>query len=128
MNIGELISTETLTINNQETDPSKRFPDLVGTVKKITLQKEDEVYFCIVKYSYSADWLVISITDDNDTVLQQNTYLAEYPINLNQVTELLDYGLFYKSGKLAWFKLNDNFYSLRGDDSQLYEEYSLASF
>lgn len=128
MNIGELISTEILTINNQETDPSKRFPDLVGTVKKITLQKEDEVYFCIVKYSYSADWLVISITDDNDTVLQQNTYLAEYPINLNQVTELLDYGLFYKSGKLAWFKLNDNFYSLRGDDSQLYEEYSLASF
>lgn len=128
MNIGELISTETLTINNQETDPSKRFPDLVGTVKKITLQKEDEVYFCIIKYSYSADWLVISITDDNDVVLQQNTYLAEYPINLNQVTELLDYGLFYKSGKLAWFKLNDNFYSLRGDDSQLYEEYSLANF
>lgn len=128
MNIGDLISVNTLTINSQETEPSKRFPDLVGSVKKITLQKDDEVYFCVIKYSYTANWLVISITDDNETILQQNTYMAEYPINLNQVTELLDYGLFYKAGKLAWFKLDDNFYNLKGELDQLYEEYSLASF
>lgn len=128
MKIGDLISVNTLTINSSETDPSKRFPELVGTVKKITLQKGDEVYFCIIKYSYSANWLVISITDDNDEVLQQNTYMAEYPINLNQVTELLEYGLFYKAGKIAWFRLDDNFYNLASESDQLYEEYSLASF
>lgn len=119
---------ESLTINYTETLPAKKFPELVGSTKKIILQKDDEIYYAIIKYSYTNDWIVIELQDSNQTTIQTNTYISSYPINLITCDELIGYGLFFKTDKLMFAKLDTKYYSLTFTDSQLIEEFNNEVF
>lgn len=122
------LSLEEITINYTETDPAKKFPELVGSTKKLILQKDDEIYYAIIKYSYTAKWLVLEIQDSNQNTLQNNTYIASSPINLISCAELIGYGLFFKVNKLLFVKLDTDYYSMKYTDTQLIEDFNNEVF
>lgn len=122
------LSLETITINYTEKDPSKKFPELVGSTKKLILQKDDEIYYAIIKYSYTAEWAVLEIQDSNQNTIQNNTYIASYPINLIACDKLIGYGLFFKINKLLFVKLDTDYYSMKYSDTQLIEDFNNEVF
>lgn len=106
-----LISSESLNINNLETDPVKMFPFLVGNAFNMILQKENSLYTLTIKYSYAVQWLVYNIEDNNNNILQHDTYLTNFPLNLILCDELLGYGLFFDKNTLYFGKLINLWYN-----------------
>ena len=107
--LSNLINSETLNINMQETQPEKKFPFLVGNNFNMVLQKENNLYTLTIKYNYTSGWLDYNISN-NVNIIQEDTYLASYPLNLLLCNELIGYGLFFNKNTLYYGILNPNWY------------------
>lgn len=123
-----VLNTNQLDIQYGETEPSKKFPFLIGQTYKATLQAGSVIYYVEIKYNYSTNWLDYNIQDDSDNILQADSYLSEFPVNLLQLDDLLTYGLFFKNQTLVFGKLNPSWYklSINKTDSTLQDLYQNA--
>ena len=75
----------------------------------MVLQKENNLYTLTIKYNYTSGWLDYNISN-NISIIQEDTYLASYPLNLILCDELIGYGLFFNKNTLYYGVLNPNWY------------------
>lgn len=123
-----LLNTFDLVYDETGLTPANKFPTLTVGPITLLLQVKDTFFIAVIRYNHASEWLSLSIRDQNDNVLQGETYVAGFPSNLIFVDALINYGLFYypaqKKFKFYEFAASDNWYNaVDSDEEQLYYSY-----
>lgn len=78
------------------------FEPLTEGPYSMLLQLNNTYYIASVKFNYGSNWLSLTIYDSEGTLVQGETYVADFPTNLLNNMALSNYGLF-------WYPLEKRF-------------------
>lgn len=92
---------------------ASKFPSLTRGNMTLMLQAENEFYTARLKYNSVTKWFSLDVIGPNNQTVQGETFVADFPTNLLNCSELKEYGLFYfsKSNDFRFYKLSEGWYN-----------------
>ena len=92
---------------------ASKFPSLTRGNMTLMLQANNDFFTARLKYNSVTKWFSLDVIGSNNQIIQGETFVADFPTNLLNASELKEFGLFYfpKSNVFKFYRLTEGWYN-----------------